>query len=168
MSRKRWNYGDIEKYRQWFKGQKKGTAQKNARKLKQFCEWLGKEPEQLLKEYEEATNKKAWQRDRKKQIEGFYNHLISEGYTINTARTTPLGALSFFSRNCETIRDATKTFDPPQIPENEFIFTQETLRKAYYYADLEGQTLLSLAVALGYSAGDFLALKCEKGGKSLS
>ena len=76
MSRKGWNYEDIEPYRIWFKGQKAYTANRNARKLKQFCEWLGKSPETLLKEYEKATNKKAWQRDRKKEVEAFYNQLM--------------------------------------------------------------------------------------------
>lgn len=160
--RKRWNYEDIKKYRKWFKGQKTGTANKNARKLKDFCDWIDKSPETLLKEYEASTNKKAWQRDRKKEVEAFYNHLIAKGYKINSARTTPLGILSFYTRNCETIRDATKIFAPPQIPEDDLIFSQEILRKAYYYSDLEGQTMLSLATCLGYSSADFLALEYEK------
>jgi len=122
------------------------TANKNARKLKECCDWLGKSPETLLKEYEASINKKALQRDRKKEGEAFYNHLIAKGYKINSARTTPLGILSFYSRNCETVRDATKIFAPPQIPEDELIFiTQEMLSKAYYYSDLEGQTMLRLA-----------------------
>jgi integrase len=162
MSRKSWNYEDIEPYRTWFKGQTTGTTNKNARKLKQFCDWLGKSPETLLQEYEATTNKRAWQRDCKNQIQAFYNHLLSIGYKVNTARTNPSGILAFYSRNCETIKDATKLFAPPQIPENELIFTQEMLRKTYYYSDLEGQTFLSLAVCLGYSAIDFLNVEAEK------
>ena len=58
--RERWNYEDIEKYRKWFKRQKAGTAKKNARKLKQFCDWLGKSPEILLTEYEQSNDKRTW------------------------------------------------------------------------------------------------------------
>lgn len=160
--RKRWNYIDIEKYRKWFEGQTATTEKRNARKLKAFCEWIRKTPELLLKEYEDANDKKAWQRDRKNEIEAFYNYLKERGYAINYCRTIPLGILSFYSRHAETIREGTKCFDAVQIPENEYIFTQEVLRKAFYYADLEGQTLLSVAVCLGYSSADFLELECEK------
>lgn len=123
--RQRWNYKGIEKYRKWFSGQKPVTTNKTARKLKEFCEWIDKTPEQLLEEYKQATDKKAWQRDRRKEIQAFYSHLVSKGYKINTARTKPLGFLSFYSRHAETIRDATKVFDAPQIPEDEFVFTQD-------------------------------------------
>ena len=125
--RKRWNYEDIEPYRKWFKGQKTATANKNARKLKEFCDWLDKSPETLLKEYEETTDKRAWQRDRKKEVDALYNHLISKGYKINSARTTPIGILSFYTRNCETIRDATKIFAPtPDIRRRTNIYTRNT------------------------------------------
>jgi predicted RNase H-like nuclease (RuvC/YqgF family) len=60
------------------------------------------------------------------------------------------------------IRQGTECFDDVQLPENEYIFTQETLRKAFYYSDLENQTLLSLSVALSYSSIDFLELESEK------
>jgi hypothetical protein len=160
--RKTWNYENIQEYRKWFEGQTKTTQNRNARKLKQFCDWISKTPEQILKEYETAQNKKAWQRERKKEIEGFYNFLKQSGYKINYCRTQPLGILKFHTRNTETIKEGTKCFDPPQLPENEYIFTQPDLRKAFYYSDLENQTLLSLAVALGYSSADFLELECEK------
>ena len=160
--RKLWNYENIQEYRKWFEGQTKTTQNRNARKLKQFCDWIGKTPEQILKEYETAQNKRAWQRERKKEIEGFYNFLKQSGYKINYCRTQPLGILKFHTRNTETIKEGTKCFDPPQLPENEYIFTQADLRKAFYYSKLEEQTLLSLAVSLGYSSADFLELESEK------
>jgi len=63
------------------------------------------------------------------------------------------------------IREATKCFDAPQLPENEYIFTQPDLRKAFYYSDLENQTLLSLAVALTCNGeSDFMiCCKCGQG-----
>jgi hypothetical protein len=160
--RKSWNYGDIEEYRKWFQGQKQGTKNRNGRKLKEFCEWIGKTPQQILNEYETAQDKKAWQRERKKEVEGYYNYLKQAGYKINYCRTQPLGILKFHTRNTEMIKDGTECFDDPQLPENEFVFDQPTLRKAFYYSDMENQTLLSLSVALSYSSIDFLELECEK------
>jgi hypothetical protein len=107
--RKSWNYGDIEQYRKWFEGQTKNTQNRNARKLKHFCEWINKTPEQILKEYETAQDKKAWQRERKKEIEGFYNFLKEQGYKINYCRTEPLGILKFHTRHTEMIKEGTKT-----------------------------------------------------------
>jgi hypothetical protein len=160
--RKTWNYEDIQEYRKWFEGQKPVTRNRNARKLKAFCDWKNTTPEQILKEYETAQDKKAWQRERKNEIEAYYNYLKEKGYKINYCRTEPLGILKFHTRHTETIRGATDCFDPPQLPENEYPFTQEDLRKAFYYSDLENQTLMSLAVALGYNSIDFLELESEK------
>jgi len=160
--RKSWNYGDIEQYRKWFEGQTKTTQNRNARKLKAFCDWIGKTPQQILKEYETTQDKKAWQRERKKEIEGFYNYLKEKGYKINYCRTEPLGILKFHTRHTEMIQKGTESFDEPQLPENEFVFDQPTLRKVFYYSDLENQTLLSLAVSLSYSSIDFLELESEK------
>ncbi len=157
---------DMENYRKYFSRGTKRTQNKNAIKLKQYCEWAKTAPEQLIQEYITArktvNSLKDWERDTRTKIIEFYNYLKTKGYKINTARTLPLGILAFYSENCETIKEVTKEFDAVQIPTDEYIFTQEVLRKIYYYADLEGQTLLSLAVALGYSSIDFLNLEAEK------
>jgi len=138
----------------------------NAVKLGDYCKWAKTTPEQLLEEYVKARKSvntlKDWERDTRTKIIEYYNWLKAKGYKINTERTKPLGILAFYSENCETIQDVTKEFDSVQIPTDEYVFTQEVLRKIYYYADLEGQTLLSLAVALGYSSIDFLNLEAEK------
>jgi hypothetical protein len=49
-----------------------------------------------------------------------------------------------------------------QIPENEFVFNQEILRKLYYYGNAFEKAWLSCAVSLGYSSIDFLSLETEK------
>ena len=153
----------MEYFRQYFSRGKKQTIYKKAIKLKKYCIWLDKTPEQLIQEYAEARKSvntlQDWKRDTRSEIISFYNFLKQRGYKINSARSLPLGILAFYSENCETIRGVTKEFDAVQIPTDEYVFTQEVLRKVYYYADLEGQTLLSLAVAFGYSSIDFLNLE---------
>lgn len=157
----------MESYRAWFSHQKEGTRNKNARKLKMFCEWLGKTPKQIIAEYAKARKEldtlQNWRRDTKNQIDAFYNYLKTEkGYKINTARSTPLGILRFLHSHCEILEGATDDFDAPQLPENEFVFKQEHLRKMFYYADTEEKAILSCAVSLGYSSVDFLELETEK------
>lgn len=166
----------MQEYRKWFTTGSKKTQNRNAIKLREYCKWIGKTPEQLINEYAEArkdvTTYNQWKRETRKRILEFYNWLLkpiheidgkqNQAYKINTARTKPLGILAFYSANCETVKDVTKEFDAVQIPENEYAFTQDDLRKMFYYADTEDKALLSLAVSLGYSAIDFLELQAQK------
>ncbi len=146
---------NMEVFRKYFSRGKKRSQYRNAVKLKKYCKWTSKTPEELIKEYVEARKSvntlKDWERDTRSKIIEYYNWLKTKGYKINYCRTLPLGILAFYSENCETIKDVTKEFNSVQIPTDEYVFTQEVLRKAFYYADLEGQTLLSLAVALGFA-----------------
>lgn len=125
--RKSWNYENIEEYRKWFEGQTKVTQNRNARKLKAFCEWIHKTPQKILTEYETTQDKKAWQRERKKEVEAHYNYLKQKGYKINYCRTEPLGILKFHTRHTEMTKQGTESFDDVQLPENEFVFDQPTL-----------------------------------------
>jgi len=153
-------------YRKWFRG-KKATVDRSAQNLRQYCKWIGKKPEQLKAEYIKARNSsfatyEDWKRDTKNSILKFYNEMKERGYSINAARTMVVGVLAFYSQNCESIRRVTKDLDPIQIPENEFVFNQEVLRKCYYYGSPFEKTWLCCAVSLGYASADFLALETDK------
>lgn len=160
--------GNYEKPRapcpKWFTG-KPHTIQRNAQELGAFCEWIKKSPEQLRSEYVEARKTVEslddWKRETKNTVLRYYNYLKKKGYSINTARTCVSSVLAFYSQNCEKLLGTTKELDPPQIPENEFVFSQDALRKMYYYGNATEKALLSSAVCLGYSSVDFLALETE-------
>jgi len=62
----------------------------------------------------------------------------------------------------EPIKGVVKQLDPQQIPDNDFIFNQEILRKMYYYGSPFEKTWLSCAVSLGYASADFLALETQR------
>lgn len=165
---------EAEQFRKWFSRGKQATRNRNAIKLKAYCDWIDKTPEQLKQEYVDARTKgvnefNEWRRTAQNKIIEFYNYLKEEKLskkekhlTINYCRTVPLGILAFYSQNCEKIPDVTKEFDPVQIPENEFVFTQEILRKCYYYGSPFEKTWLSCAVAFGYASQDFLEIETEK------
>jgi len=157
---------EMQQYRKWFTTGNIRTQFRNATKLKKYCEWISKTPEQLIEEYAQARKDvnayNEWKRETRKRIIEFYNWLKKNGYAVNTARSTPLGILAFYSANCETVKDVTKEFDAIQIPENEYPFSIDDLRKMFYYADTEDKAMLSLAVSLGYSAVDFLEIGAQK------
>jgi len=152
-------------YRKWFRGASR-TVQRNAQNLRQYCEWLGLTPEQLRAQYVRARKSvnalEDWERETYNTIDRFYNWLKKEGYAINTARTITSGVMAFYTQNCKMIQDITEILDPVGIPTNEFIFTQEILRRMYYYGNATEKAWLSCAVSLGYSSADFLALETEK------
>lgn len=154
-------------YRRFYTTGTVGTRKRNAQMLNQFCEWLGKKPEDLRAEYVEARKSvdalDDWKRETKNTLLRFYTWLKEERkYKINYCRTATSSVMAFYSQNCERILGVTKSFDPIQIPENEFVFNQEILRKCYYYGSPFEKTWLSCAVSLGYSSQDFLELETEK------
>jgi hypothetical protein len=158
---------DMEEFRKWFYKGKRTTRNRNAIKLKAYCDWINKSPEQLKQAYVEAREKGVdafndWRRDTQNKIIAFYNCLKELKYAINYCRSIPLGVLAFYTQNCERIPDVTKEFDPVQIPENEFVFDQTTLRKCYYYGSPFEKTWLSCAVAWGYASQDFLKVETQK------
>lgn|GEM_PF-5372601 len=143
------------------------TRKLNIRYLGYFCKWIGKTPEQLRADYVEARKSfdtlSDWRREARNTLLKFYNYLKEErNFKINYCRTQTTSILAFYSQNCERISGVTKGFDPIQIPENEFIFNQEILRKCYYYGSPFEKTWLSVAVSLGYSSQDFLNLETER------
>jgi len=152
-------------YRKWFTGKPK-TVVRGAQNLRQYCEWIGKTPEQLKAEYIKArksvTKHDDWKRDTKNSILKYYNEMKAKGYKINACRTMITGVLAFYSQNCESVKGVMRQVDPIQIPENEFVFSQEILRKMYFYGSPFEKTWLSCAVSLGYGSADFLSLETEK------
>lgn len=157
--------GKAVPYRKWFIG-KPRTVERNAQNLRAYCEWLSKTPEELRSEYVKARKTvdslEDWERETRNNILGYYNYLKENDYAINSARTLTTGVMAFYSQNCKRIQGITKELDPQQIPENEYVFTQEVLRKMYYYGNAFEKAWLSCAVSLGYASEDFLELETEK------
>jgi integrase len=120
----------------------------------------------LIDEYKAARTDfgklQDWRRETKNAILRFYREQKAKGYKINMARNSVIGVMAFYSQNCETVKGITRELDPVQIPDNEFVFNQEILRKLYYYGNLQEKAWLSTAVSLGYSSIDFLALETKK------
>jgi len=61
----------------------------------------------------------------------------------------------------QPLRDFTANLAPPQMAKNEHRFSQDELRKMFYYGDTEEKAWLSLAVSYGQGSAEFLRLECE-------
>ena len=161
----------IKDYTGYFHRGKQSTKGRNAQKLRKFCHWAKVTPQQLIQQYSEAKESNdldAWQRDTVNQILEYYNWLTMQinpktgkKYSLNYCRTEPIGVLAFHRQNTRQLPDVTKHFAPVQIPTDEYRFTQDDLRKMFYYGDTEEKALLSLAVCYGQGSKEFLELECQ-------
>lgn len=98
-------------YYKWFTTGKSHTRKRNAQLFRQFCEWLGKKPEELRAEYIEARKSvdtlDDWRRETKNTLMQFYNWLKEEKhFKTNYCRTVTTSVMAFYSQNCERILGA--------------------------------------------------------------
>ncbi len=161
----------IKDYLPYFHRGKQSTRLRNARKLKKFCEWAKKSPDELIAEFKKAkenNDSDSWERDTTNEILKFYNWFrettnprTGKKYSINYCNTESSGILAFHHQNTRYLEHIMDDFAPTQMPTDQYRFTQDDLRKMFYYGDTEEKALLSLAVSYGQGSKDFLKLECE-------
>jgi len=132
------------------------------RNFELFCAWAKTSDVELVKEYEASKNKKRWRKETGATIVRYYSYLLSEkGYASNTARSMLSGIRAFLSSQCETPKIRRGAIAKPKIALGEHEFTAVELRKMFFYADTREKAILSTAIALGWGAQDFIALRRE-------
>jgi len=70
--------------------------------------------------------------------------------------TVASSAMSFYTKNCKKIEGITRFLDKVQIPKNEFAFSQDDLRKMYFYGSPFKKTWLSVAASLERAFNEIL------------
>ena len=136
---------------------------------KKFCEWYGKNAEEILQLRKNDLTQIAGEglieyRNRaarfEKEIEKFHSYLLTQNYTINTARNLTLGIRQLF-RFYEMgikFRAGSKIAKTVKTTKN-FPLTIDHVRTMFKVADLRERVILSMATDLGLRIGDFLELK---------
>ena len=162
----------IEDYLKFFHRGKHSTRYTNARNLRKFCNWAKKSPQQLIDVYDKAKAKNdldAWERDATNEAIDFYNWIreqtnprTGKKYKINYCNTTASSILAFHHQNTRALEGVMDSFAPTQMPTDEYRFSQDDLRKMFYYGDTEEKALISLAISYGQGSKDFLNLECQK------
>ena len=137
--------------------------------IKKFCEWYGKNAEEILQLRKNDLTQIAGEglieyRNRaarfEKEIEKFHSYLLTQNYTINTARNLTLGIRQLF-RFYEMgikFRAGSKIAKTVKTTKN-FPLTIDHVRTMFKVADLRERVILSMATDLGLRIGDFLELK---------
>jgi len=136
---------------------------------KKFCEWFNKSPEEILemrkddltpRPNENIIESKHRAKQFERVIEQFHAHLIKQGYSINTARTSTLGIRQLFRyyempvqmRSGSKISQTVKT-------NKSFPLRIEHVRAMFKVADLKERVLLALATDLALRVSDFRNIK---------
>jgi len=159
---------------------KRSTRARYIKDFADFLKWVGKTDTELVEEWRSADDKRKWAKETGSLLMKFCNWLITEapcydkgyderrdpegkhthkGMAINTARAKVTSIMSFFRSQCDEVKIRRGAFPRPRIAVGEHEFTQEELRTVFHYSDVKEKAILATAVALGWSADDFLKLK---------
>jgi len=144
---------------EWLKEIKETVRARYSSRFDEFLEWIQKTPEQLVEEYKQVTDKEAWAKKYGSIIVQYYQARLSAGYSVNSARADSVAPRSFFSSQCQEVRIARGKIAKAQIATGEHSFTQDELKKAFYFGDVKSKAILATEVSLGFSSIDFLSLE---------
>lgn len=125
----------------------------------EFCQWIQKTPEQMFKEYKDSTDKEAWAKKYGSIVLQYYQARLSAGYSINSARADTIAPRSFFASQCQEVKIQKGKIAKAQIATGEHSFTQDELKKMFYFGDVKSKAILATEVSLGWSSIDFLGLE---------
>ena len=127
--------------------------------FQKFLDWAKTTPEELLKIYEEAKDKRKWAKEYGAILLRFQGDLLKKGMKPNSVNTAVNCARSFFSSSCQPIKFRRGGIVQKEMAKGEHVFSQSDLQKMYFIADLRDKAIMSTATCLGWSAQDFLGLK---------
>jgi site-specific recombinase XerD len=145
---------------QWLKQYKEDSAKrKNRRAMAYLCAWLKKSDVELVAEYKQTADKEQWAKQTGQRLVEWVNWLLQNGYMVNSARALLGDVRAFFTYHCRPVKIGRRKVPKQQVATGEHEFNVLELRKMFHYADVRGKAVLSTAVALGWSAEDFLELK---------
>jgi hypothetical protein len=144
---------------EWLKEIKETVRARYSSRFDEFLEWIQKTPEQLVEEYKQVTDKETWAKKYGAIVLKYYQARLSAGYSINSARADSVAPRSFFSSQCQEVKIQKGKIAKAQIATGEHSFTQDELKKMFYFGDVKSKAILSTAVSLGFSSIDFLSLE---------
>lgn len=143
----------------WLKEYSGRSYYKHREGLIKFLSFLKKDVDQVMREYKEAEDRTEWAKSMGLEVVKFYNHLIQQGYSINSARTWSIYPRAFFSAKCIQVKIKRGSIAKAQVATGEHPFVQRELQKMFFYANTFDKAVLSLGVSIGFGSTDFLELR---------
>jgi len=89
----------------------------------------------------------------------YQNFLLGQGLKRNGVNSLLIGVRSFFSSECVEVKFRCGAVVRTQAAIGEHVFSIDDFRRMYSIADIRDKAVLSTAVSLGWSVGDFSSLK---------
>jgi hypothetical protein len=144
---------------EWLKEIKETSRHRYSLRFNEFCEWIQKTPEQLVKDYKDSSDKEAWAKHMGSIVLQYYQKRLEAGYSINSARADTIAPRSFFASQCQEVKIQKGKIAKAQIATGEHSFTRDELKKAFFFGDVKSKAILATEVSLGWSSIDFLGLE---------
>jgi len=151
-------FEEYETIKYWLKsmaGRAEGTKNLYLLSLKQFCEWLGKTPDQLIGEREEQikSEDKKVQRTMEMNVKAYNAHLESEDAKAGTKTTARAAIKSFFEHHYMPLKFIRGDF-PWEPPEERRKVEKDEILAMLNYADARDRALLHVLKDSGLSVSD--------------
>jgi integrase len=114
---------------------------------------------EFIEGFKRAKDKNEWSKVMGAKIIAFYNHMLQNGYSVNTGRNYASTARAFSRDTCAPLIVKRGKIAKAKSAKGEHEFTREELAKMFYVADVRDKAVLATAVSLGFSVEDFSELK---------
>jgi len=138
--------------------------------LKDFQQYLGEKTlSSLIKTLDKDFEKlKVDQFARKwgQKVASFYQKLLEEGKSINTARNKTIAVRSFFNSAYVKLKIRRGAIGKPQMA-FEHSFSIQELRRMFYMGDIREKVILALGRSLGWGSGDFVKIRKDDIAKAI-
>jgi len=95
-----------------------------------------------------------------RRVASFYQKLLQEGKSVNTARNKTIAVRSFFNSAYIKLKIRRGAIGKPQMA-FEHTFTIEELRRMFLIGDIREKVILALGRSLGWGSGDFVKIRKE-------
>lgn len=128
-------------------------------RVNSWFEFLGMTDAEFVEGFKRSKDKNQWSKDMGTKIIAFYNHILQNGYSVNTGRNYASTARAFSRDVCTPLIVRRGKIAKAKSAKGEHEFSREELAKMFYVADVRGKAILSTAISLGFSVQDFSELK---------
>lgn len=154
---------DFSSVKYWLEsmaGRAEGTKRSYVSHLKLFCEWVGKTPDELVKEREGQlkSEEKKVQRSMEMQVKRYNAYLDEKGAGAGTKTTARAAIKSFFEHHYMPLKFIRGDF-PTEVKEERRKVEKEEILTMLDYADVRDRALLHVLKDSGLSVSDASRLK---------
>lgn len=159
---------DLERIRKYesvrsaLTGLSKSATYKYLEVLREFCEFVGKNPNQIIEERKQhlKSDDEKVKRTYERKVKEFYEHMKQKGEIAESSAFTYCFSTlrGFFSRNYMKLEYRRGELRPPKTAERDYIPTLGEIKEIHDAADIRDKAVIILALQTGMAPVDLVNL----------